>query len=317
MENESFNKLEYYREFQKRLSGGPIVTRQQYESGYHEMTVHLICEGIILAINDVYTDSMPVPAYNCGNIIILNHCMSGRCEFLINESIYRYLDSGKTSLSLYFAEDRFNFPLGRYYGIQIYMIQDLLEDTSSFDKIREMIPEDPGLMIRNTEKEYSSLWTDIVNANASGDDLIIRLRVREIIYRLTKIDKNKDITSSFVTRSQAEMAKKARDILTSDLSRRIAVKSIADSFGISETSLKNYFRGVYGQCISSYMLKKRMEYAAELLKNSTHPVNEIARLAAYENQGRFARVFKDEYGVTPLEFRRISRLKKEWDQTSV
>lgn len=35
-------------------------------------------------------------------------------------------------------------------------------------------------------------------------------------------------------------------------------------------------------------------------------VTDVASFVGYENQGKFAKVFADMYGVTPLEFRRLS-----------
>lgn len=50
-----------------------------------------------------------------------------------------------------------------------------------------------------------------------------------------------------------------------------------------------------------------MEKAAEFLETTNLKVIEIANTVGYENQGKFARVFAETYGVTPLEFRRLSK----------
>ena len=47
-----------------------------------------------------------------------------------------------------------------------------------------------------------------------------------------------------------ELAKRTAKILSDDLRQHIPVRQIAERFSVSETSLKNYFRGVYGQNIS-------------------------------------------------------------------
>ena len=80
-----------------------------------------------------------------------------------------------------------------------------------------------------------------------------------------------------------------------------------------ETSLseglevKLYVRGILGEGYLAYFRKKRMEKAAELLETTNLKVIEIANTVGYENQGKFARVFAETYGVTPLEFRRLSK----------
>ena len=50
-----------------------------------------------------------------------------------------------------------------------------------------------------------------------------------------------------------------------------------------------------------------MEKAAELLEETNMKATDVASFVGYENQGKFAKVFVDMYGVTPLEFRRLSK----------
>lgn len=49
------------------------------------------------------------------------------------------------------------------------------------------------------------------------------------------------------------------DILTEDLSKRYSAATLAKHFGISETSLKNYFQGVYGRGYSELLNEIRMK----------------------------------------------------------
>ncbi len=111
----------------------------------------------------------------------------------------------------------------------------------------------------------------------------------------------------YLTKTQAQLAKQLKEILTENFSRHIAVRTVADTYGISETSLKNYFRYVYGMNVSTYLNKARMEYAGRLLSETTLSIADIARSCGYTNQGRFAKVFCDYYQVKPLDYRRASR----------
>ena len=52
-----------------------------------------------------------------------------------------------------------------------------------------------------------------------------------------------------------------------------------------------------------------MNRAAELLDSTQQSVSEIAELVGYTNQSKFASVFKKQFHVTPLEYRRIKRLQ--------
>ena len=113
---------------------------------------------------------------------------------------------------------------------------------------------------------------------------------------------------TYFTRSQIAIVKEAESIIMQDLSKRITAKELAERFGVSESSFKLYVKGILGDSYLSYFRKKRMEKAAELLETTNWKVIEIANAVGYENQEKFAKVFAEEYGVTPLEFRRLSPL---------
>ena len=77
-------------------------------------------------------------------------------------------------------------------------------------------------------------------------------------------------------------------------------------------------KGILGENYLAYFRKKRMEKAAEFLESTNLKVIEVANSVGYENQGlnngrtyenqgKFAHLFAETYGVSPLEFRRLSK----------
>ena len=74
----------------------------------------------------------------------------------------------------------------------------------------------------------------------------------------------------------------------------------AELFSVSESSVKNYFHGVFGQNISRYVTHKRMLYAAELLSGTRLSVIEVANRSGYVNQSKFAAAFRWEFSCSSL-----------------
>lgn len=112
---------------------------------------------------------------------------------------------------------------------------------------------------------------------------------------------------TYFTRSQIAIVKEAEALILSNLTRRITSKELAERFGVSESSFKFYVKGILGDSYLNYFRKKRMEKAAELLESTTMKIIEVANAVGYENQGKFAKVFAETYGVSPQEFRRLSK----------
>ena len=73
---------------------------------------------------------------------------------------------------------------------------------------------------------------------------------------------------TFFTETQVDIAKQVEKIITSDLRQHHPAWELAARFCVSETSLKNYFRGVYGQNISVYLREIRLKKAAELFAST-------------------------------------------------
>lgn len=111
--------------------------------------------------------------------------------------------------------------------------------------------------------------------------------------------------------SQIQIARKTMDILTEDLSKRYSAATLAKHFGISETSLKNYFQGVYGRGYSELLNEIRMKKAAELILKNSMKISEISDAVGFATQSRFAKAFKNYYGAAPLEYKRKHNLNKD------
>ena len=128
---------------------------------------------------------------------------------------------------------------------------------------------------------------------------------------LWKVERQSLETSPAVrcfTSSQVAIAREIQNILCADLSQNHTARELAERFQIAETSLKNYFRGVFGENVSTFLREARMRRAAELLQSSELRVAEIAAQVGYENQSKFAAVFVRRFGYPPLEYRRRARL---------
>ena len=73
---------------------------------------------------------------------------------------------------------------------------------------------------------------------------------------------------------------------------------------MNTTTLKTVFKKVYGTSLAAHWKAHRMEKAASLLLSTQEDVGAIARAVGYESQSRFTAAFREEYGVSPGEYRR-------------
>lgn len=78
----------------------------------------------------------------------------------------------------------------------------------------------------------------------------------------------------------------------------------ARSAGVSYSYLKKLFIAEHGMPPSRYITQRRMEYARTLLMSPEISISEISRLVGYANVYYFSRVFHEEVGMSPTEYRK-------------
>ncbi len=312
MQKDNFNK-----NVQTFMAGGQdkLVLHQNMQDGYMELTNYYILPGIFLTRNEIHTQMVP-----CGEgdmhrkSFLVNYCIDGRCEFKVDSDNYSYVDHGLMSASSQMAQGNFYYPSSYYLGYEIYVMPDKFNQHT--ESILKLFDIDMDTLLQTYTRSaifYASdtvlkLWDNIDECNDSCNIGQIRLDTLQILKYLYDHGPITSAQTPYLSRTQAMLAKKAKEILTADLSRHISMKQISQELNVSETSLKRYFHLVYGTNVSVYMNEVRMQYAAELLTSSQMSISDVAKASGYVNQGRFASVFRQTFGMKPLDYRRGGRL---------
>ena len=81
-------------------------------------------------------------------------------------------------------------------------------------------------------------------------------------------------------------------------------ESEAEKFHVTSTHFRRIFKEITGLPPQQYLLQMRLSKAAELLKNTSAPVKEIAALSGWENVFYFSRLFRRKYYISPLQYRK-------------
>lgn len=103
----------------------------------------------------------------------------------------------------------------------------------------------------------------------------------------------------------------ARTILAENFDKHITIPQLARQTGINEAKLKEGFKELYGQSIHSYLQQLRLEKAQQLLLTTELSVTDITYHIGYSHVTHFTTLFKNEFGVTPTEFRKKNKPNEE------
>ena len=121
---------------------------------------------------------------------------------------------------------------------------------------------------------------------------------------LSMVDVAEEKQREYYTSPQVEIVKQIHKRLISDLQERPTIEELAKEFLINTATLKNTFKGIYGQPIGTYMKEYRIRQAATMLRQTQATIAEIANKVGYENQSKFATAFRDVLNVAPAEYRK-------------
>ena len=85
---------------------------------------------------------------------------------------------------------------------------------------------------------------------------------------------------------------------------RITLQDVADALLVSRTYLASQFKQETGMTFLNYLVSVRMEKARELLLNTPMKVYEITASVGYENTIHFSKLFREYYGLNPMEYKK-------------
>ena len=85
-----------------------------------------------------------------------------------------------------------------------------------------------------------------------------------------------------------------------------SAEAVAKSLNMSVSKLNRLFRTVYATSFHAYVQSKRLEYAADLLRNSKCSVTEAATKAGYNNMSYFSKAFFSYFNMMPKEYKKGS-----------
>lgn len=110
---------------------------------------------------------------------------------------------------------------------------------------------------------------------------------------------------SLLLQDQRDLARRLHKYVLQRLDRKLKkLPVIAGEVGGSMSKIKIIFKRVYGDTIYAYHLRKRLEKAYTLIKDTSIPINEIAEECGFKSFSHFSRSFKKEYNITPSQVRK-------------
>jgi AraC-like DNA-binding protein len=132
---------------------------------------------------------------------------------------------------------------------------------------------------------------------------LLEIKFKELILDLLLSPPNEPLCSYF--KSLCDRSKTSiREIMQSNFIYNMKLEEFAYLSGRSITSFKKDFVNTFNCTPGKWLLKRRLEHAKYLLEVTDKNINELMFETGFENASHFIKVFKQTYGLTPLQFKK-------------
>lgn len=96
---------------------------------------------------------------------------------------------------------------------------------------------------------------------------------------------------------------RARDLADARYGEAIGVQEMANAAGLSRAHFSREFRRAFGETPRAYLLTRRLERAAALLRSTDRSVADICFSVGLQSVGSFTTSFTRTYGRSPSAYR--------------
>lgn len=246
----------------------------------------------------------------------INYCSRGRLGWHMKNNTTVYLGGGDLSVNAmdFCAHSSVEFPLGYYEGIRIILDFDvllnhmppvLLDMNLEPSRLQEQLLGLQKPLTLPSSGEIQRIFSGMEQVAPSLRLPYYRLKMQELLFFLFSTDFSAKKEVNPYQSQQTELIREIHSFLTQNLKKRVTIEELSQKYLINTSTLKEVFKGVYGQPIASYMKEYRLHHAANLLNATDKTIAQIAREVGYSSQSKFSAAFKDYAGVLPTEYRQF------------
>jgi AraC-like DNA-binding protein len=111
----------------------------------------------------------------------------------------------------------------------------------------------------------------------------------------------------------AWQARKVRDYIDSHITGPLLVTDLCALVQRSEAHFSRYFKRTFGESPHSFVVRRRVELAAQYMLTTDAPLSDIALRCGFTDQAHLCKHFRQAMGQTPAAWRRAHRSRHTGD----
>ena len=128
----------------------------------------------------------------------------------------------------------------------------------------------------------------------------------ELLYLLSAPEEPAAEMAPVLDQEMIRTLAETRRYMEEHLDEPLSISTLSRRACLSATTFKERFRRLYGLPVHTWLQQRRMERAAELLRDSSLSVLGVAQSVGYSSASQFSAAFRRQYGMSPTVYRKMS-----------
>ena len=242
------------------------------------------------------------------NVLEIRHYQEGRVEFEFEGDKVQqdeFCVNGMLNMPA-----RYSFPFDYCSGLSLVLDKNSMTEVTrsqlalfqiDISVLEEDLDTAHQWYICKTPPSMCHVFEELYAAKEHETSQYFRIKVLELL--ATKLRKEDRVAATYYAREHIEIVKRVRKAMLKDLSRSTPLEQFLRGEAISTVTFQTIFKQIYGRSPYAYLKHYRMNSAAVQLRESNESINQIALSLGYSNASKFARAFRDVFGVLPKDYR--------------
>ena len=245
------------------------------------------------------------------NVLEIRHYQEGRVEFEFEGDKVFHLQQDEFCVNgMLNMPARYSFPFDYCSGLSLVLDKNSMTEVTrsqlalfqiDISVLEEDLDTAHQWYICKTPPSMCHVFEELYAAKEHETSQYFRIKVLELLYHATKLRKEDRVAATYYAREHIEIVKRVRKAMLKDLSRSTPLEQFLRGEAISTVTFQTIFKQIYGRSPYAYLKHYRMNSAAVQLRESNESINQIALSLGYSNASKFARAFRDVFGVLPKD----------------
>ena len=305
---------DWYDKNAKLISRKPGCSVISYQcNGTGSLYDSSIFPGIALIFMDFNCSDIFDEPNEMRNVLEIRHYQEGRVEFEFEGDKVFHLQQDEFCVNgMLNMPARYSFPFDYCSGLSLVLDKNSMTEVTrsqlalfqiDISVLEEDLDTAHQWYICKTPPSMCHVFEELYAAKEHETSQYFRIKVLELLYHATKLRKEDRVAATYYAREHIEIVKRVRKAMLKDLSRSTPLEQFLRGEAISTVTFQTIFKQIYGRSPYAYLKHYRMNSAAVQLRESNESINQIALSLGYSNASKFARAFRDVFGVLPKDYR--------------